>query len=120
MAEESVLRLAEISRLATTLREKRDTLNSEAQQLVKERDNLNAQVAEWLTKAREHREKRDENNQKVAEFKEKRDEIYNKLKDKVDERQGTEEEAEEIQKKAAAPAHVLKRKIRELDWSLQT
>lgn len=120
MAEESVLRLAEISRLAETLREKRDTLNSEAQQLVKDRDSLNAQVAEWLSKAREHREKRDEYNQKVAEFKVKRDEIYSKLKEKVDERQGTENEAEEIRKKAAAPAHILRRKIRELDWSLQT
>ncbi|MFW9985580.1 MAG: coiled-coil protein [Candidatus Odinarchaeota archaeon] len=120
MAEESVLRLAEISRLTTTLREKRDELNTEAQQLVKERDRLNGQVAEWLSKAREHREKRDDYNNKVAEFKVKRDEIYSKLKDKIDERQDTEEEAQEIKNKTSAPAHVLRRKIRELDWSLQT
>lgn len=120
MAEDAVLQLAEINRLATSLREKRDELNTEAQQLVKERDKLNAQVAEWLSKARDHREKRDEYNQKVAEFKVKRDEIYTKLKEKVDERQGNEDDAEEILKKASAPSHVLRRKIRELDWSLQT
>lgn len=120
MAEDAVLQLAEINRLATSLREKRDELNTEAQQLVKERDKLNAQVAEWLSKARDHREKRDEYNQKVAEFKVKRDEIYTTLKDKVDERQGTEEDAEETQKKSSPPSHVLRRKIRELDWSLQT
>lgn len=120
MAEDAVLRLAETNRLATTLREKRDELNAEAQQLVKERDLLNNQVAEWLFKAREHREKRDDYNQKVAEFKVKRDELYSKLKDKVDEKQGTEDEAEEILKKTSSPAHVLRRKIRELDWSLQT
>ena len=69
MAEEAVLRLAEISRISDQLKEKRDGLNSEAQDLVKERDRLNALVAEWLGKARTHREKRDEYNQKVAEFK---------------------------------------------------
>jgi len=120
VAEDAVLQLAEINRLTTTLREKRDGLNTEAQQLVKERDKLNAQVAEWLSKAREHREKRDEYNEKVADFKTKRDEIYNKLKDKVDERQDNEEDAEEKKKKASPPSHVLRRKIRELDWSLQT
>lgn len=120
MAEDAVLRLAETNRLATTLREKRDELNAEAQQLVKERDLLNNQVAEWLSKAREHREKRDDYNQKVAEFKLKRDELYSKLKDKVDEKQGNEDEAEEILKKTSSPAHVLRRKVRELDWSLQT
>jgi uncharacterized coiled-coil DUF342 family protein len=57
VAEDAVLQLAEINRLATSLREKRDELNTEAQQLVKERDKLNAQVAEWLSKARDHREK---------------------------------------------------------------
>lgn len=120
MAEESVLRLAETSRLTSTLREKRDELNTEAQQLVKERDSLNAQVAEWLSKARDHREKRDEYNQKVSEFKAKRDEIYSKLKGRVEDHQDTEGEAEEIQKKTSAPSHVLRRKVRELDWSLQT
>lgn len=120
MAEDAVLQLAEINRLATSLREKRDELNAEAQKLVKERDKLNAQVADWLSKAREHREKRDEYNQKVAEFKLKRDEIYTKLKDKVDERQFDEDDSEKILKKASAPPHVLRRKIRELDWSLQT
>ena len=120
MAEESVLKLAEINRLATSLREKRDGLNDEAKQLMKERDALNAQVADRLKQAREHREKRDEYNQKVAEFKAKRDEIYAKLKSKVEEREDTEEEAEEIKNKTSAPVHVLRRKIRELDWSLQT
>ncbi len=120
MAEDAVLQLAEMNRLAETLRDKRDELNTEAQKLVKERDRLNAQVAEWLTKAREHREKRDEYNQKVADFKIKRDDVYSKIKEKVDERQGNEDEVEEIQKKNSAPAHVLRRKIRELDWSLQT
>jgi uncharacterized coiled-coil DUF342 family protein len=120
VAEESVLKLAEINRLAMSLREKRDELNNEAKQLMKERDALNAQVAERLKQAREHREKRDEYNQKVAEFKAKRDEIYSQLKSKVEEREDTEEEAEEIKNKTSAPAHVLKRKIRELDWSLQT
>ena len=120
MAEESVLKLAEINRLTTSLREKRDGLNDEAKQLMKERDALNAQVADRLKQAREHREKRDEYNQKVAEFKAKRDEIYAKLKSKVEEREDTEEEAEEIKNKTSAPVHVLRRKIRELDWSLQT
>jgi uncharacterized coiled-coil DUF342 family protein len=120
VAEESVLRLAETSRLTSTLREKRDELNTTAQQLVKERDALNAQVAEWLSKARDHREKRDEYNQKVAEFKAKRDEIYTKLKDRVDDHQNSENEAEDAQKKATTPTHVLRRKVRELDWSLQT
>ncbi len=120
MTEDAVLQLAEINRLTTSLREKRDELNTEAQRLVKERDTLNAQVAEWLSKAREHREKRDGYNQNVAEFKVKRDEIHTQLKDKIDERQGDEGETEKTQKKTSAPSHVLRRKIRELDWSLQT
>jgi len=120
VAEDTVLQLAETNRLTASLREKRDELNTTAQQLVKERDKLNAQVAEWLKKARDHREKRDEYNQKVAEFKLKRDEIYANLKDKIDERQDNENEPEEEKRKPATPVHVLRRRIRELDWSLQT
>jgi len=120
VAEDAVLRLAEITRLAEQLRETRDRLNRESQELVKERDRLNALVAEWLAKARVHREKRDEYNRKVAEFKRKREEIYQKLKTKIDERQLTEEEAQRIRSTVSAPAHVLRRKIRELDWMLQT
>ena len=120
MAEDTVLQLAETNRLTASLREKRDELNTTAQQLVKERDKLNAQVAEWLKKARDHREKRDEYNQKVAEFKLKRDEIHTNLKDNIDERQDNENEHEEEKRKPATPVHVLRRKIRELDWSLQT
>ncbi len=120
MAEDVVLRLAEISRLTDQLREKRDQLNSEAQELVKERDKLNALVADWLVKARDHREKRDEYNNKVAEFKAKRDEIYQELKEKLERYEGSEEEAEKIKTKTSAPPHILRRKIRELDWTLQT
>lgn len=120
MAEDAVIKFAELSRLTDTLREKRDELNSEAQKLVKERDQLNVQVAEWLSKARDHREKRDDYNQKVAEFKVKRDEIYQQIKGKIEERQDTDDKAEEITKQSSAPAHVLRRKIREMDWTLQT
>jgi uncharacterized coiled-coil DUF342 family protein len=118
--EDVVLRLAEIGRLADQLREKRDRLNKEAQELVKERDRLNSLVAEWLAKAREHREKRDEFNQKVAEFKIKRDEVHQKLKAKIGERQDTEEVAEKIKDVVTTPVHVLRKRIRELEWTLQT
>ncbi|MFX1564115.1 MAG: coiled-coil protein [Promethearchaeota archaeon] len=120
MAEDAVLKLAEISRLTETLREKRDALNTDAQELVKERDRLNALVAEWLAKAREHREKRDEYNQKVAEFKIKRDEVHQQLQEKTEVKQNSEDEAQRIQKSVSTPAHILRRKIRELDWTLQT
>jgi uncharacterized coiled-coil DUF342 family protein len=120
VTEDTVLRLAEVGKVTETLREKRDRLNAEAQESVKERDRLNAQVAEWLAKAREHREKRDEYNRKVAEFKTKREEVFQQLKERVDERQDTDAEAEKIRENAGAPAHVLRRKIRELEWTLQT
>jgi len=120
VAEDAVLKLAEISKLTETLREKRDELNTSVQELAKERDRLNALVAEWLVKAREHRDKRDEYNRKVAELKQKRDEVHQQLQEKIGAREESEDAAQRIQKDISAPAHVLRRKIRDLDWTLQT
>jgi uncharacterized coiled-coil DUF342 family protein len=120
VTEDVVLRLAEVGKATETLREKRDRLNAEAQESVRERDRLNAQVAEWLAKAREHREKRDEYNRKVAEFKAKREEVFQQLKERLDQRQDTAAEADKNRDNVGAPVHVLRRKIRELEWTLQT
>ncbi len=119
-SEDVVLRLAEIARLADQLREKRDRLNKDAQELVRERDRLNSLVAEWLGKAREHREKRDDYNQKVKDFKIQRDEVHQKLKARIGERQDTEEVAEKIRDVVRTPVHVLRKRVRELEWTLQT
>jgi uncharacterized coiled-coil DUF342 family protein len=105
--------------VASSLFDKRDELNRQAERWKKERDQLNESVKGLQAKAGEEKEERDETNEKVAEIKKRVEGLRVELAEKRGSAEGLDEELEEGRRRLRSRRR-LEEELRRLEWELST
>ena len=105
--------------VASSLFEKRDELNRQAEHWKKERDQLNESVKELQGKARQEKEERDRINGRVAEIKKRVEGLRLELAEKRGSMEGLDEELEESRRRLRSRRR-LEEELRNLEWELST
>lgn len=104
---------------ASSLFDKRDELNRQAERWKKERDQLNESVKDLQGKAGEEKKERDRINGKVAEIKKRVEGLRLELAEKRGVMEGLDEELEESRRKLRSRRR-LEEELRGIEWELST
>jgi uncharacterized coiled-coil DUF342 family protein len=105
--------------VASSLFDKRDELNRQAERWKKERDQLNESVKGLQAKAGEEKEERDEINEKVTEIKKRVEGLRVELVEKRGSAEGLDEELEEGRRRLRSRRR-LEEELRRIEWELST
>ena len=105
--------------VASSLFDKRDELNGQAERWKKERDQLNESVKELQGKARQEKEERDRINGRVAEIKKRVEGLRLELAEKRGSVEDLDEELEESRRRLRSRRR-LEEELQRLDWELST
>lgn len=108
-----------LEEVASSLFEKRDELNRQAERWKRERDQLNESVKDLQGKALGEKEERDKINEKVAEIKKRVEGLRVDLAEKRGSAEGLDEELEEGRRRLRSRRR-LEEELREIEWELST
>ncbi|TET72810.1 hypothetical protein E3J39_01605 [Candidatus Bathyarchaeota archaeon] len=108
-----------LEEVASSLFEKRDELNGQAERWKRERDRLNESVKDFQGKALGEKEERDKINEKVAEIKKRVEGLRVDLAEKRGSAEGLDEELEEGRRRLRSRRR-LEEELREIEWELST
>lgn len=108
-----------LEEVASSLFDKRDELNRQAERWKRERDQLNESVKDLQGKALGEKEERDKINEKVAEIKKRVEGLRVDLADKRGSAEGLDEELEEGRRRLRSRRR-LEEELREIEWELST
>lgn len=108
-----------LEEVASSLFEKRDELNRQAERWKRERDQLNESVKDLQGKALGEKEERDKINEKVAEIKKRVEGLRVDLAEKRGSAEGLDEELEEGRRMLRSRRR-LEEELREIEWELST
>ena len=108
-----------LEEVASSLFEKRDELNGQAERWKRERDQLNESVKDLQGKALGEKEERDKINEKVAEIKKRVEGLRVDLAEKRGSAEGLDEELEEGRRRLRSRRR-LEEELREIEWELST
>ena len=108
-----------LEEVASSLFEKRDELNGQAERWKRERDRLNESVKDFQGKALGEKEERDKINEKVAEIKKRVEGLRVDLAEKRGTAEGLDEELEEGRRRLRSRRR-LEEELREIEWELST
>jgi len=121
LIEDLLKKIDELEGESKPVREERDLLNIEAKKSAQRRDELNQQIRALHARALEFRAKRDELNRKVSELKAKRDELRKLLEEKTKESYKSDTKSSTSYAYSSSQAEKsLKRRIADLEWTIQT
>jgi len=108
-----------LEEVASSLFDKRDELNRQAERWKRERDQLNESVKDLQGKALGEKEERDKINEKVAEIKKRVEGLRVDLAEKRGSAEGLDEELEEGRRRLRSRRR-LEEELREIEWELST
>ena len=108
-----------LEEVASSLFDKRDELNRQAERWKRERDQLNESVKDLQGKALGEKEERDKINEKVAEIKKRVEGLRVDLAEKRGSAEGLDEELEEGRRMLRSRRR-LEEELREIEWELST
>jgi len=108
-----------LEEVASSLFEKKDELNRQAERWKRERDQLNESVKDLQGKALGEKEERDKINEKVAEIKKRVEGLRVDLAEKRGSAEGLDEELEEGRRRLRSRRR-LEEELREIEWELST
>ena len=108
-----------LEEVASSLFEKRDELNGQAERWKRERDRLNESVKDFQGKALGEKEERDKINEAVAEIKKRVEGLRVDLAEKRGSAEGLDEELEEGRRRLRSRRR-LEEELREIEWELST
>jgi len=121
LTKSTALRIEELNRVLTALKQERDKLNSEAKTWVEKRNTVHEHIQTLKTEAKQLREKRDEINQKVKELKTLRDQARSEQKEKRAHILKVKEKMQAVMgKRPSRPMTDIQKEIESLDWKIQT
>ena len=116
-----ILQVEELTKQLSGLREKIDSLETEAQGWAEKRDELNERTKSLRTEALELRSQRDKLNSDVKDLKQHRDSATAKINEKVEEtRRLVEENRILVKKKPSKGREALQEEVERIDWTIQT
>ena len=121
MSESTTLKIEELNRELSALKQERDKLNSEARVWAEKRNTIHEQIKALRTEAKHLKEKRDDTNQKVKELKGLREQAKGEQKEKRAQIVKVKEKMRVVmKKKPSRPMVDIQKGIDSLEWKIQT
>lgn len=120
--QQKTLQIAELNQKLSAIKEQREKLKAEADDLAKERDKLNEQIKRLGAEIFELKNERNTINTNVKELKQKRNWLQTKIHEKIEELKRLNEELKTLDKKKACKnsISVIQKEINAIDWKIQT